>query len=138
LERGARAALALGVSLVLWYYVPSLLLQELVSPPAIFTQGGLFVFALLIGCLSALGYLFEDGPVGFLCGLGSNLATVAFLYLATDGGILSFQSQGVYLTANFQPLLFLLIMPSVLSMVRKVWSAVSKSAGTPSFWVVRG
>jgi hypothetical protein len=70
--------------------------------------------------------------------MGSNLATVVFLYLATAGGVLTFQEQEVTVTANFQPLLYLLIAPSVLSMVRKAWGAISASVGRPSLWVERG
>lgn len=131
-----RATLALVTSLILWYYVPSLLLHDLSSPPVIFTQEGLLAFALVIGILAALGYMFEDGPVGFMCGLGGNLATIVFLYMATDGGVMTFQAEGLSMTADFQPLLFLLILPSTLSLVRRVWRAVSHSVGRPTEWEV--
>ena len=138
IEKGLRAALSLIVSLILWYYVPSLLLKVVATPPAIYTQGGLLVFALLIGVLSALGYMFEDEPFGLIFGMGSNLATVVFLFLATNGGMLSFQAEGVSVTANFEPLLFLLILPSVLSIVRKAWAAATRSVGRPTLWIVKG
>ena len=138
IERGLRGAVSMLVSLILWYLIPSQLLHVVATPPPILTQGGLIVFALLIGGVSALGHVFEGGPLGLVCGMGSNLATAAYLYLATAGGVLTFQQQGVTVTANFQPLLYLLIAPSVLSMVRKVWGAISVSAGRPSLWVERG
>jgi hypothetical protein len=138
IERGLRGSVSMLVSLILWYLIPSQILQVVAVPPAILNQGGLLVFALLIGGLSALGYIFQEEPLGLICGMGSNLATVAFLYLATAGGVLTFQEQSVTVTANFQPLLYLLIAPSALSMVRKAWGAISASAGKPSLWIERG
>jgi hypothetical protein len=138
IERGLRGSVSMLVSLLLWYLIPSQFLHVVAVPPAILNQGELLAFALLIGGLSAVSHVFQEEPLGFICGIGSSLATVMFLYLGTAGGVLTFQEQSLTVTANFQPLLYLLVAPSVLSMVRKSWGAISASAGRPSLWVERG
>jgi hypothetical protein len=55
-----------------------------------------------------------------------------FLHLIADGGVLSFQAEGPTLTASFQVLLHLPMLLSALSIVRKVWAAVSRSVGSLS------
>jgi len=138
IERGLKAAISMFVSLILWYFIPSVLLQAVVTPSPMVGEGGYLAFALLIGSLSALGYAFQDSPLGLVCGVGSNLATATFLYLAASGGVLTFEQGGMTVAADFQPLLYLLIAPSVLSMVRRVWGAISESVGRPSSWTYTG
>ncbi len=133
IERGLRAGVSMLVSLILWYIIPSLFLQGVDSP--YLTAMSLLTFALVIGSLSALGHVFQGGPVGLVCGVGSNVATVVFLYLATSGGLLTFSEQGTTVVADFQPLLYLILVPVILSMVRKIWGAITDSVGRPSPWV---
>ncbi len=137
-ERGLRASVSMLSSLIFWYLIPSLLVQEVASPPPILSAGNLLIFALLIGTLSALSHAFDGGPMALVCGVGSNLATIIFLFLATAGGVLTFREAGITVIADFQPLLYLVMAPIALSIVRKVWAAISDSVGRRSEWVEMG
>jgi hypothetical protein len=133
-ERGVRATVSMLISLILWYLIPSVILQGVPSPISTLSESSFLIFAIIIGGLSALNYALDGRPLGLVCGMGSNLATALFLYLATNGGVLTFQQGSIAVTADFTPLLYLLIAPSVLSMVKKAWEALSESVGRQSEW----
>lgn|GEM_PF-3911086 len=134
IERGARAALSVVTSLLLWYLVPSILLEGVRGLPLEASGLTFLSFALVIGGLSSMSHLLEGTQVSFVLSVGSDLATIAFLVLISGGGRLTLILSGVTVSADFTPLLLLMITPSAFSVVKKVWNAVSASAGAEAEW----
>ncbi len=100
--------------------VPSIILSSLTSPGSSLPLTGtlIYTFGALITALQVLGALTEGHVLSVPFNSGSYLASALYIWLGTGGGRLSFAASGYQFVLSFQPLLFLLILPSLFSAIR--------------------
>ncbi len=112
----------LVLNLILWVAIPvvifSLLAQRLPSLPLAYDPGFVYAFGATITGLQVLGALAEGHAIRVPIVSGSYLASAYFIWAITWGGDLSVTSSGLQITLFFQPLVFLLMLPSLFSAVR--------------------
>ena len=120
-KRIASAIWALAVNLVVWvvvpYYIGTLLAgrvpeSPLVIPSFVYEFGVLFIFL-------DVGAAFFQGKaiaVPFLS--GAAVLSAVYLWLVTNGGVLSVSASGVQVGLGFTLMLYVLILPSVWAAVR--------------------
>ena len=141
-KRIASAIWALAVNLVVWvvvpYYIGTLLAgsvpeSPLVIPSFVYEFGVLFIFL-------DVGAAFFQGKaiaVPFLS--GAAVLSAVYLWLVTNGGVLSVSASGVQVGLGFTLMLYVLILPSAWAAIRApisylVWrrAVLSQQAAAPS------
>jgi len=121
-SRIGRAVMVAIFNALLWIAVPSLLAQllgsEATTSPIPLNTSLIYVFGITITALQGLGELVKGTGVAVPFKSGSYIAEAFFIWSAADGGLISFNATGVGIRLAFQPLLFLLMLPSLFSSVK--------------------
>ena len=112
----------LVINLVCWVVIPSLIYGAIsgLSSSSPLPVNLTFVYAVgaAITGLQVIGALTEGMALSVPFVTGSHLASAYYLYAVVNGGIFAFSAAGVNLSLDFQPLLFLILLPSLFSAVR--------------------
>jgi len=112
----------LVINLVFWVIVPSLIFGAVSglssSSPLPVTSAFIYAAGATITGLCVLGALTEGMAVSVTFVTGSHLASAYYLYAVVNGGIFAYSASGTSLSLDFQPLLFLILLPSLFSAVR--------------------
>lgn len=104
---------------LLWLVIPMFIAGYLSSIPSYpLTNSVVSSFGAVIVALQVGGALAEESAVAVPLLSGSYLAEAYFIWVATDGGHLAVTAAGLQVTLAFQPLLFLLMLPSLFSTVK--------------------
>jgi hypothetical protein len=121
-KRIYHAVVQLVINLVLWVVIPSLVYSAIsgLSSSSPLPVNLTFVYAAgaTITGLQVIGALTEGMALSVPFVTGSHLASAYYLYAVVNGGIFAFSAVGVSLSLEFQPLLFLILLPSLFSAVR--------------------
>jgi hypothetical protein len=123
---------------VMWVVVPLFLYRSLGESlsTASFAVSLPFIlaFGIPITVLQALGALTMGMAPSVLFLSGSYLAEAFYIWSAANGGVLSFKVQAISVGLFFQPLLFLLMLPSLFWSVRVPLTFLleQSEAGQPS------
>jgi hypothetical protein len=121
-RRILRAVLLLTINAVFWVVIPSFVYQALAGslPTTGVALSPIFIytFGVIITGLQVLAALTEGMTVSVPLATGSHIASAYYIWAAVDGGILAVSQAGIRLTLSFQPLLFLLVLPSLFGAVR--------------------
>lgn len=117
-----RAIAQLVINLISWVIVPSLILGAISglssSSPLPITLTFIYAAGATITGLCVMGALTEGMALSVTFMTGSHLASAYYLYAVVNGGIIAFSAAGVSLSLDFQPLLFLILLPSLFSAVK--------------------
>lgn len=120
--RISKAGLVVVYNLVLWVLIPSVIFSELgralPSSPIPLSNGFIYTFGIVITALQAIGTLTTGMAVSVPFVSGSFIAEAYYIWSAVSGGTLAFSASGLAITLAFQPLLFLLMLPSLFSAVK--------------------
>ena len=128
-RRITRAVLLLIENLIFWVVIPAFIYETLarslssagisllsigilLSPTLIYTFGG------IITGLQVLAALMEGMTISVPMVTGSHIASAYYIWTSTNGGMLAVSLSGISLTFAFQPLIFLLMLPSLFGVVR--------------------
>jgi hypothetical protein len=116
------AVVQLAVNVVLWVVIPvyvlGLISELLPSSPLPITTTSIIAFGATITGLQFLGALTEGRAVSIPLETGSHIALAYYIYSAVDGGTIALSAAGRSLSLGFQPLLYLMVLPSLFSAVR--------------------
>ncbi len=134
-SRAAYAAFYGILTIFIFYEIPDLLLKnyaaELSNLPL--SNESLFTgYAILITLLSGLQIIFQDHYLGDAAAIGNGIAQIAYIYIFTNGGIIAEQVSGITVSMNFTTIIYLLMLPSALSIISAVISASSRSSTSSS------
>jgi hypothetical protein len=119
-HRVSRAVQAALIGVLFWYIIPSFLFSYLESGITALPVTPTFILAYgtVITALQVLGALTEGNPLSMPFNAGAALASAFYIYSAVHGGLLAFDVKGMHLALSFQPLVFLMIVPSLFTMLR--------------------
>lgn len=121
-RRISRAIVQLVINLIFWVIMPSLIYGAVSglssSSPLPVTSAFIYAVGATITGLCVLGALTEGMAVSVAFVTGSYLASAYYLYAVVNGGVFAYSASGMSLSLDFQPLLFLILLPSLFSAVR--------------------
>ena len=131
----SRTALAVAyafVTLLVYYEIPNLLLKNFGGQAAsglpLENDALFFSYAILITLLSGLQIIFEGHFVGDAASVSNGIAQIVYIYVVASGGLYSdyIASAGIALTIDFRTILYLMMIPSALSIISTIVSASSR------------
>jgi hypothetical protein len=134
LSRTAMAVFYSALSLVIFYEIPNLLLKNVgtnnLAGLPIGNESLFLSYAIFITILSGLQIVFQGKFLGDAAAVGNGLAQIFFIYIFTNGGIISeyVSSAGVGLVLDFKTVLYLMMIPSALSIVSTIVSASTRAS----------
>ncbi len=120
-KRIASALWALVLNAVIWivipYYIGTLLAGKvpdtpLTIPTFVYEFGILFIF------LDVGAAFFQGKAISVPFISGAAILSAVYLWLVTNGGVLSFSSSGMSFGLGFTMLLYVLILPSIWSAIK--------------------
>jgi len=125
------------LTIVIFYELPDLLLKNfngsLANLPL--DNGTLFIsYAILITILSSVQIIFQDHFIGDVAAVSNGVAQIFYIYIFANGGLITeyVSSAGVTLSLDFRTIIYLMMIPSALSIISAVISASSRSSVTSS------
>jgi hypothetical protein len=128
----ARAAVTVAVNYVIWFLLPSLLLNLVpgLLPVGVTAISG---FAVAIITLSAAGQILRGKTLGYIMNAAAALTSAIYLVAVTRLGNLELSIQlpqqlALNITLTFTPLAYLLLLPPLLSMLTNIWWIITKSS----------
>jgi hypothetical protein len=132
-SRTAMAVFYGFVTLVVFYEIPNLFLKNVGG-----NLGGLPVeneslflsYAILITILSGVQIIFQGKFIGDAAAVANGVAQIFYIYIFTNGGIIKefISSSGITLALDFRTVLYLMMIPSSLSIVSAIVAASSRSS----------
>ena len=84
----------------------------------LFSTGYLLAFGTILTALFVLAAATDGMAVSMPFGFGANLASAYFIYAVTSGGVMDLSFQGQQIVLSFQPILILLMLPSLIGAAR--------------------
>src|SRR2546425_9451196 len=119
-HRVFRAALVLTTNVIIWFVVGGLLSGLITGsiPTTSFTSTLVLTYGIVITALQTMGALTEGMALSVPFNSASYIASAYFTYLALDGGKFSLAVRGLRIQLAFPLLLFLLMLPSLVNVVR--------------------
>ena len=119
-RRVSRASLVLITNVFIWFVIGNLLSSLITGsiPTTSFTNSLVLTYGIVITALQTLGALTEGMALSVPFNSASYIASAYFTYLALDGGKLSVAVRGLRIELVFPLLLFLLMLPSLINVVR--------------------
>ncbi|MGI0080232.1 MAG: hypothetical protein ACRECH_11460 [Nitrososphaerales archaeon] len=132
ITRIASAILYGFFSLVLFLVIPDALLNGPAGALG-FSTSIFFDYAILIVILSGMQGVFRGKFLGDAATVANGFVQIYYLFLITDGGVLNYfvQQYGINLTIDFRTLLYLLMIPSALSVIKAVIHASTRASVRP-------
>ena len=115
-----RAAIVLITNVFLWFVIGNLLSSLITGsiPTTSFTNSLVLTYGIVITALQTLGAITEGMALSVPFNSASYIASAYFTYLALDGGKLSVAVRGFRIELAFPLLLFMLMLPSLVNVVR--------------------
>jgi hypothetical protein len=133
LSRTAFAVMYGILTVLVFYELPNLLLKNLPAGSNLgnlpFENEAFFLsYAILITVLSGLQIVFQGHYIGDAAAVSSGVAQIIYIYTIANGGLLTdyIGSIGLTLSINFQTILYLMMIPSGLSIVASIVSCCSR------------
>jgi len=127
-SRVLRAAVTGALNLALWILIPFYFyhllsgtqgLSGAVSGLPAFTPDYIFAFGATITGLEVMGALTAGSAISVPFVSGGYLASAYYVYPIVSGGSLAVAASGLQFSFSFEPLLYLLILPSLFSAVKQ-------------------
>ncbi len=135
LSRTTYAAFYGFLTIIIFYALPDLLLKNfgasLSSLPL--DNSSLFIsYAILITVLSSVQIVFQDHYVGDAAAISNGIAQIFYIYIFTNGGLIEEQLSEITLSLDFRTVIYLMMLPSALSIISSVIAASSRSSVSSS------
>lgn len=124
------------LTLIVFLYLPQMILSRFPTSSSFDALTGsgfgyLIYYAVFITILSGISTVYRDHWLGDIASLANSLTQIFYIYIITNGGLLSVAvGGGTSLSIDFSSLLYLLMAPSALGAISSVVRMVSRSAAT--------
>jgi hypothetical protein len=131
----SRSAVAVGygfVTLFVFYEIPNLLLKNLPASDLgnlpIGNSELFLYYGILITALSTVQIIFEKSFLGDAAAVSNGVAQIVYIYIVSNGGFFSdyISSAGIFLSIDYRTILYLMMIPSALSIISTVISASTR------------
>jgi hypothetical protein len=130
-SRTAYAAFYGLLTIIIFYELPDFFLKSYSAslPNLPFDNTSLFIsYAVLIAILSSLQMIFKDHHIGDAAAAANGFAQIFYIFIFTNGGLITEQLSGVTVSLDFRSIIYLMMLPSALSIISAVISASSRSS----------
>ena len=135
-SRTLLAVLYGGVTLLVFYEIPDLFLNKAIpasytsSLPLAFGSTDLLYYAGVITVLSGLQIIFEGGFLGDAAAVSNGISQVFYIYIVANGGYFQdyIQSAGISVSLDFRAILYLMMIPSALTIVSTILAASTRTS----------
>ncbi len=134
--RAVYAAISVTINLVIWFFLVDSILGALQGFAPGLESTPILPFAIAISFFAGVRHLLAETVFGPAMGALAGIISALYLFILTGGGNLSLPLSdlpsflgGLTLTIRFESLLFILMLPSLLSVVSNVLLAVHRSSG---------
>jgi len=127
-NRILRATIAGAYNLAIWvvvqYFLYGMLSQLDETGGSSVSSGNfslsfIYAFGAAITALEVIGALTQGMAVSVPFASGGYLVSAYYVYAAVSGGTLALETSGLKLAISFEPLLFLLMLPSLFSAIKQ-------------------
>lgn len=122
------AIVTAAVSLFLFFYIPQFAAKNLPQGILGIGESQIVFYAVAIAVLSGVQIVFRDRWFGDAAAVGNGVVQIYFLYIITNGGVMSFATGGTNIVINFTTVLYFLMLPSALSIVSGVFRGFTRSS----------
>jgi hypothetical protein len=122
-----------AITLILFFYLPNLLysnVPELAKSTGINSSYFLY-YAGFITILSGISMIYRDHLLGDITAMGNGLAQIYYIYIITNGGLLSLSLGTINFSIDFSTLLYFLMLPSAILVISSVIRMLSRAAASP-------
>jgi hypothetical protein len=119
-------------TLLVFYEIPNLLLKNVATGSVgnlpIENEGYFLTYAILITVLSGLQIIFKGHFLGDAASVSNGVAQIFYIYSFANGGFFTeyLSSVGVTVSINFQTILYLMMIPSALTIISTVISTSAR------------
>ena len=121
-KRTTQAILLFVLNIVAWVILPefffSLVSNIAPSNSLSMTPASMYAFGFTITGLQVLGALAEGTIASIVLRSGSYISLAYYLYSIVNGGTITLTASGIRTSFDFQPLLFLIVLPPLYNAVR--------------------
>jgi len=131
LSRSTYAALYGILTIVIFYELPGYLLRNYSSSVSNLPLGNSSLFtayAIMITILSCTQIVFQDHYIGDAAAIANGFAQIFYIYIFTNGGLITEQLSGISVSIDFRTIIYLMVLPSALSIISSVVSASSRAS----------
>ncbi|MEM3387385.1 MAG: hypothetical protein QXN08_06945 [Nitrososphaerales archaeon] len=129
--RAAQAAVFVLVNYAIFFIAPSLFFST-VGLLTAEVEAAISSYFLIIGCLTVIHILVKDHIIGFASSVSLSIVQAIYIFVITNGGVLSITYSGLTLTLEFKPLLYLMIAMPLVNMVKQIYDYAARSAMQPT------
>lgn len=129
--RAVKAAIFVLINYALFFIAPSLFFSTFGLLTAE-VEVAISSYFLIIGCLTVLHILLKDHIIGFASSVSLSIVQAIYIYVITNGGVLSLTYNGLTLTLEFKPLLYLMMAIPLVNMVKQICEYAARSAMHPT------
>jgi hypothetical protein len=125
--RAIQAAIFVAINYVIFFITPrfffihtGLLTAEI--------EAAISSYFLMIASLTILHLLLKDHIIGLASAVGLAIVEALYLYVITNGGVLTLSYGGYTLTLTFKPLLYLMMALPLVNMVKQIVEYIGRSS----------
>jgi hypothetical protein len=128
--RGIYAVIFIIINYAIFFLIPNLIFGVigLLTPNLESIITGFFV---AIEVLTVMQIMLKDHVLGFISAAGLGLVEAFYIYTVSRGGILLISFSGFFITAEFKPLVYLMMTIPLLGIVEQVYYMIHKSSDQP-------
>ena len=128
--RAVQAAIFVAINYAIFFIAPSLFYSNLGLLTAEI-ETAISSYFLVIGSLTVIHLLLKDHIIGFASSVALAIVQALYIYVITNGGVLSITYGEIALTLEFKPLLYLMMATPLVNMVKQILDYLSSSAAQP-------
>lgn len=131
LSRTAYAAFYGILTIFIFYEIPDLLLKNYANslPNLPIDNSSLFIaYAVVITILSSIQIVFQNHYLGDAAAISNGFAQITYIYIFTNGGLITEQLSGITVALDFRTVLYLMMLPSSISIISAIIAASSRAS----------
>jgi hypothetical protein len=128
--RAIQAAIFVAINYVIFFITPRLFFIHTGLLTAEI-EAAISSYFLIIASLTILHLLLKDHIIGLASAVGLAIVEALYLYVITNGGVLTLSYGGYTLTLTFTPLLYLMMALPLVNMVKQIVEYIGRSSAQP-------
>jgi len=128
--RAIQAAIIVAINYAIFFVAPRLFF----SMTGLLTseiEATISSYFLIIVSLTVLHLFLKDHIMGLASSVGLGIAQTLYIYMITNGGVLTISYSGFAVTLKFEPLLYLMMALPIVNTVKQISDYVSRSSAQP-------
>jgi len=125
--RAMQAAILVAINYAIFFVVPRLFFSStglLTAEIEIMISS----YFLILASLTVLHLLIKDHIVGLASAVGLGMVEALYIYVITNGGVLTLSYSGYTITLEFKQLLYLMMALPLLNMVKQIVDYIGRSS----------